>query len=245
MESPFLQAHGLLRYIGLFFSGVCHQFPEHSLFVGGVQLPLCARCMGTHLGAALSLFNFWRWHRGRASRLPRPGLLAALGLLFTFWVIDSMNSYIQFATGRAVLYNPSNLLRMLTGMGNGLLLSAVVLPLFNYSIWRAPSEARTVEGWRELGTIGLQLVAATLVLQTGREPLLYLLLAASLAGLLLTLTFVNSVIAVILLQRENEALTWQHAVLPVGCGFLLAVSEVAAMAILRSLLAGRLPPGVA
>jgi len=242
MESPFLQAHGLLRYIGLFLSGVCHQFPEHSLFVGGVQLPLCARCMGTHIGALLAVCNFWRWQRCRASRLPRPSLLTALGLVFTVWFIDSVNSYIQFATGQVVLYNPSNVLRLFTGMGNGLLLSSVVLPLFNYSVWREPSEARVIESWTELGTIGLQLVAVTLMLQTGRRPLFYPLLAASLAGLLLTLTIVNSVIAVILLQRENAALSWQQAVLPVGCGFLLAVSEVAAMALLRSLLAGWLPP---
>jgi uncharacterized membrane protein len=242
MESPFLEAHGLLRYIGFFLSGVCHQFPEHSLFVGGLQLPLCARCMGTHLGALLSLCNFWRWQRCRASRLPRPRLLAALGLIFALWVIDSVNSYLQFATGQILLYNPSNLLRLFTGMGNGLLLSAVVLPLFNYSVWREPSEAHAIESWRELGTIGLQLVVVTLTLQTGREPLFYPLLAASVTGLLLTLTMVNSVIAVILLQRENTALSWQQAVLPVGCGFLLAMSEVAAMAFLRSLLTGWLPP---
>jgi uncharacterized membrane protein len=244
MESPFLQAHGLLRYVGLFFSGVCHQFPEHSLFVGGVQLPLCARCMGTHLGALLSLCNFWRWNRGRASRLPSPSLLVLMGLFFTFWVVDSVNSYLQFATGRAVLYNPSNLLRLLAGFGNGLLLSAVVLPLFNYSIWQQPSETRTIQNFRELATIVLQLAAAAFVVQSGRGPLFYLLVAASLAGLLLTLTIVNSVIAVILLRRENAALNWRQAALPVGCGLALALVEVASMALVRHVLAGTLPPAV-
>jgi uncharacterized membrane protein len=242
MESPFLQAQGLLRYIGVFLSGVCHQFPEHCLSVGGVQLPLCARCMGTHLGALVALGNFWRWKRGRASRLPGPSLLAALGLLFAFWVVDSLNSYVQFATGQAVLYHPSNPLRLLTGLGNGLLLSAVVFPMFNYSIWRKPSEARVIKDWKELGAIGLQLVTLALVVLSGRVPLFYLLLTASIAGLVLTLTIVNSVIAVILLRRENAALSWRHVLLPVGCGFVLGVTEVASMALLRHLLAGRLPP---
>ncbi len=245
MESPFVQAQGLLRYIGIFLSGVCHQFAEHSLVVGGVQLPLCARCTGTHLGALIALCNFWRWKRGRASRLPAPRLLAPLGLLFVFWVVDSLNSYIQFATGRAVLYEPSNLLRLCTGLGNGLLLSTVVLPLFNYSIWRQASEERILQNWTELATIGLQLLTTAIVVWWGPEPLLYPLLTASLAGLLLTLTMVNSVIAVILLQRENAAVTWRYALLPILCGFLLAVAEVGSMAILRHLLAVGLLPSSA
>jgi uncharacterized membrane protein len=242
MESPFLQAQGLLRYIGLFLSGVCHQLPEHCLLAGGVQLPLCARCMGTHLGALLALCNFWRWKRGRASRLPSPGLLALLGLLFVLWVADSVNSYVQFATGRVLIYNPDNMLRLLTGLGNGLLLSTLVLPMFNFSIWRQPSEARIVQNWRELGMIGLQFAALAIVMRSGPGWLLYPLLAASLAGVLLMLTIVNTVIAVIVLRRENSAANWRQALLPIGCGFLMAVAEIGIMALLRDLLAAGLSP---
>lgn len=44
----------------------CHQMPERSFFVGGYQLPLCARCtgivIGHIIGGAASLFHpvsFW------------------------------------------------------------------------------------------------------------------------------------------------------------------------------------------
>jgi len=242
MESPFLQAQGLLRYLGLFLSGVCHQFPEHCLLLGNDYLPLCARCTGTHVGALIAVLNFWRWGRGRASRLPPPSMLALLGMLFVLWAADSVNSYLHFATGREVLYSPSNLMRLLTGLGNGLLLGTVVLPMFNYSIWRQPSEGRILQNWRELGIVALQFVAVAIAAQSGRASLFYPLLAASFVGLLVTLTLVNSVIAVVLLRRESAALEWREALLPVTVGFVLAVCQVGSMALLRQLLAGQLPP---
>jgi len=33
---------------------ICHQRPERSFFVGGKQLPICARCTGLYAGAALA-----------------------------------------------------------------------------------------------------------------------------------------------------------------------------------------------
>ena len=33
---------------------ICHQRPERSFFVHGQQMPVCARCTGLYLGAALA-----------------------------------------------------------------------------------------------------------------------------------------------------------------------------------------------
>ncbi|MDR1988947.1 MAG: DUF2085 domain-containing protein [Acidobacteriaceae bacterium] len=33
---------------------ICHQRPERSFFVSGVQMPVCARCAGLYAGAALA-----------------------------------------------------------------------------------------------------------------------------------------------------------------------------------------------
>ncbi len=33
-------------------SVVCHQIPERSFHLGGIQIPVCARCLGIYLGAA-------------------------------------------------------------------------------------------------------------------------------------------------------------------------------------------------
>jgi uncharacterized membrane protein len=34
---------------------ICHQRPERSFFVAGAPLPVCARCTGLYLGAALAM----------------------------------------------------------------------------------------------------------------------------------------------------------------------------------------------
>jgi len=60
-----LLAIGLLFWVVLLFAAprllfpighfICHQRPERSFFIGGQQLPVCARCTGLYLGAALAI----------------------------------------------------------------------------------------------------------------------------------------------------------------------------------------------
>ena len=37
----------------------CHQRPEHSFFVKGVQMPVCARCEGELIGILLGIIAVW------------------------------------------------------------------------------------------------------------------------------------------------------------------------------------------
>lgn len=37
---------------------ICHQRPERSFTIGGVQMPVCARCIGIYLGAACVAAGF-------------------------------------------------------------------------------------------------------------------------------------------------------------------------------------------
>jgi len=237
MESPFLEAHSLLKYIGLFLGGVCHQFPEHSISIAGVQLPLCARCTGTYLGALTGLANCWWRGRSRASWLPPIRVLAVLVLFFSFWAIDGVNSYFNYLSGHVILYVPSNLLRLTAGMVNGLSLSILIFPMFNFILWRKPERQRVVHGFRELTAILLQVVALVLVLRADIGILLYPFALLNLVGGLLMLTIVNSMIVMILLRRENCAERWRQALLPLSLGLLLSIAEVGSIATLRYVLA--------
>jgi uncharacterized membrane protein len=49
-------------------SVVCHQLPERSFHLAGAQLPVCARCTGLYVGAALGLV--WWAASGWRSRAP-------------------------------------------------------------------------------------------------------------------------------------------------------------------------------
>ena len=71
---------------------VCHQRPERSFHLAGAQLPVCARCTGLYLSAAVGIL--FAWARRRSSPVPfanwRACLLwaalpTAATLLFEWW----------------------------------------------------------------------------------------------------------------------------------------------------------------
>jgi uncharacterized membrane protein len=232
----------LLRYVGLFLSGVCHQFPEHSIFVAGLQLPLCARCTGTYLGALTGLINFWWAGRTRASSLPPIRVLAILFLFFAFWAIDGLNSYLNYVTGRVLLYTPRHLLRLTAGMLNGLSLSVLVYPMFNFTLWRRHARQRVIGSGGELAGILVQIAALAGLVQADIGRLLYPFALLNVTGVLVMLTLVNSIIALLLMRRENGAEDWRQALSPLGLGLLLSIAEVGGMAAFRYLLAPALLP---
>ncbi len=197
--------------------------------------------MGTHLGAPLVLGNLWLRRRFRASRLPPVRVLAVLAFFFLLWAIDSVNSYLHFATGRVIMYTPSNLLRLTTGMLNGLALSLLVFPMFHFTVWREPGEERAVDGIDELAIILLQVVILTIVLRANVAELTYPIVLLNLLSVLLMLTTVNTMIVLLLLRRENQADRWQQTLQPLGLGLLLAIAEVGSIAALRLVLPVPLP----
>ena len=74
--------------------GICHQLPERSFFVGGHQLPLCARDTGTYLGAMATLAVLLAGKRRRRTGLPTtPVLVGAGARRSSSSRIDGVNSY--------------------------------------------------------------------------------------------------------------------------------------------------------
>jgi uncharacterized membrane protein len=49
---------------------ICHQRPERSFHLAGVQLPVCARCMGLYLSGAAGALAAWSGRRRRVA-MPR------------------------------------------------------------------------------------------------------------------------------------------------------------------------------
>ncbi len=241
LDSPFLHAHGILRYVGLFLSGVCHQLPEHSFLHAGMQLPLCARCTGVYLGALLALCNLWLKRRQRAARLPPLRVMLVLGVLFLLWGVDGLNSYLHFLSGNVWLYPPSNTLRLLTGMGMGLSLTLVVVPMLNWTLWRDPQDTRGITDLKELGFLLTQALAITILVRALPDICFYPLFVIDVVSVLLMLSLVNATIVVILLHRVNRAERWRHALLPLMLGLVLSLAEVGGIGLLRHALANMFP----
>ena len=220
--------------------GICHRLPERSFFLNGRQLPLCARCTGTFLGAIVGLVAMLLLGRRRASRLPAVPSLLILVFFIGFWAFDGLNSYMTFFPGAPNLYEPQNWLRLTTGMLNGLALIIIVFPIFSYTLWRDTTRDRVIKSVWELLAILPVLALLIWIIQAEISHLLYPLAFLSSLGVLMMLTLINSMIATVVLGREGQARTWPQALVPLLIGAALAILQLSAMVLLRAYLTAEL-----
>ncbi len=215
-------------------SAVCGRIPDHSFHLAGRQLPLCARCTGTFVGALLGFVGLLLLGKGKAAQMPPVRVLALLISFIILMAIDGLNSYVSLLINGPALYQPHNLLRLLTGTLHGLALSIIVFPIFNFTLWKEPDRKPALTGFRELGLIILLLaLPMVLIVQAQIDFFLYPVAAISALGVLAMLTVLNSMIIIIASRREAQAVGWWDAALPVALGFAASLVEVAVIAALR------------
>jgi len=219
---------------------VCHRIPSHSFFFAGRQLPLCARCTGTFIGALTGLLGQALVLRRRhASEFPPPLVLVILAGFTLSWAGDGLNSYLNLIGG-PYLYEPRNWLRLTTGALNGLMMSALVYPVFNFTLWRNPALERNIRSLRDLGVLVLIQAGLVGLVLTGWPILLYPLALSSALGVLFLLTLVNSMLVLMLVRRENVVETWREAAIPLLAGFTVALVQIGAIDWVRYALTGTL-----
>ncbi len=227
-----------MSWLHFFLGGVCHQLPERSFQFGGRALPLCARCTGTFLGALLAFVALYAIARGRCSGFPTWRVSAVLAGLMAWWAVDGANSFLSLATGRAWLYAPSNTLRLITGMGCGLALGAVIHPLYQASMWRSAENRPVLEGMGQLALLAA-IGAACVLLLLGWPGAPYELWAALLFICVLgVFTLVNSIVAAMILRREGLAVRVAELVPSTLVGLALSVAEIGTLATLHYLILG-------
>jgi uncharacterized membrane protein len=228
--------HSVLGKADAIGYAVCHQIPERSFILAGRRLPLCARCTGTFLGALLGVTAMLLLGRHRASRLPP---VAVLGLLVAFigvWAFDGLNSYMTLFPGAPYLYEPRNWLRLTTGLLNGLALIALVLPIYNFTVWREPVREPGIRSIWELLALLPVVALLVMVIQAEVGFLLYPLAILSSLGVVVLLVLINSMIAAVVLGREGYATSWRQVAVPLTVGAGLALLQITAMVLLRGYL---------
>ena len=231
---------GVLRKADMIGYAVCHQIESHSFVLAGRQLPLCARCTGTFLGALVGLFGQGVvLRRRRASALPPAPVLAVLITFSMAWAADGVNSYLALMGGPH-LYQPTNELRLVTGALNGMTMSALVFPVFNVSLWLDPIDRSAIRGIRDLSILLVMELGLVALVLSRWGFLLYPLALFSAAAVLTMLTSVNSVIGIILLGRDNSATMWHEALLPIAIGLILSLVQIGLIDLLRYSLTGTL-----
>ncbi len=120
---------------------LCHQLPERSLFIGGYQLPVCARDTGTMLGFGVVLLFYLLARRWKRAKLPDLTMLVVAGIGFALFAFDGLSSYLGFR-------ETSNTIRLIAGLGFGLSLGIMLLTVLAY-IAKGDVSRRTFT-WKDL-----------------------------------------------------------------------------------------------
>jgi uncharacterized membrane protein len=101
-------------------SVVCHQLPERSFHLWGAQMPVCARCTGIYVGAAIAPLLLYVLRR---VRLKADATYAARTALVLGGLPTIATLVYEWTTG----VTPSNTIRALAGLPLGAAIAAIVL----------------------------------------------------------------------------------------------------------------------
>lgn len=215
---------------------VCHRITVRSfLFPNGRQLPMCARCSGTFLGVLIGLLGPGLLLRRRhAGEFPPMTIVLAMLFFSIFWAFDGANSFTLLLPGNIPhLYEPSNFLRLFTGMFHGITLGSLILPVVNATLWADVTSERTVRSvWEYLLLVAVGSVLIIMVL-SGLGVFLYPLGVLSAVGALSVLAAVSTIMMATLLGQENRARTVSQALPLMMFGMAMAISLVGVIDALR------------
>jgi len=224
---------------------VCHRISERSFHIGDYQLPLCARCSGMYLGAMLGL-GFQAIISRRRSGMPPWRVIIPLALLVLAFGLDGSNSYLYLIkqtypgalANIPTLYIPNNILRLLTGSGMGLVISAAMFPAFNQTIWKEQDFKPALVGLKDL----LMLLVITLIIDflvlTENVFVLVPLALISTTGVLVLLTMIYSILWLMLFRQENKFDKISQVWLALVAGLTLGILQIALIDALRFWMTG-------
>ncbi len=213
-----------------FGSAVCHQWPAHSYFIAGIELPLCARCTGLYLGALLTL-GFHSWRHPRAVGMPRPWVLVTLVLFFFAWAGDGVNSFADYLRIVPPLYPPQNILRLATGALMGITLGTLVFVMFNSLVWRRVSPEAVLATPREFLALLVLMAVLVAAVASQWEWFLYPLQFVGLAAILILNGGLMSAMAANMMARASD--NWREALPVMVVGALIALGYLDAFALGR------------
>jgi uncharacterized membrane protein len=213
--------------------GLCAQRPSHSLQIGGSTLPMDSRMTGIYIGAATTVIWLFAAGRLRSTRVPSLPVVSVLVLFVLAMAVDGLNSLL-IDLRLPILYEPSNILRIATGLLAGVALGVTLAHLFANSIWaRGDGGLAVVTRPVELlAPIGVSAAIAALAFVD--FPLLY---APFAFGLLVAAVGVFWLLAIIVLallsDRGWSCRTWGDLAPVALTAFVAAIVTVGALAVMR------------
>lgn len=215
---------------------VCHRIPLRSFFLGDRQIPLCARCSGMYLGAFLGLiYSMQEGHRGG---MPNLKISILLGVFFLAFAIDGANSYLQLYPFAEHLYKTENWMRLITGSGMGLGMAAILMPVFNQTLWQDWTDQPILHSWKQIGILVILTGVVDLAVYSQNPLLLFPLALLSSATVLVLLSLIYTIVWVLLCKKENAFQNLNQIPGYLTAGFATALLQIGIMDLGRYLLTG-------
>jgi uncharacterized membrane protein len=223
---------GELQAIGY---SVCHQIPSHSFKIGSMTFPLCSRCMGMYLGVFIGMIVLLT--KGKKSGFPSIKILMVFGILIIAWLVDGINSFLYGVLGKIPIYIPNNTLRLITGLGMGLCISAVLYILFNLTVWQNFSKKSPIDGKTVL-FMGTGAILIIFLIYLNNEILMTLFAYISTITIMALLTTLYTIVWIILLHKENSFREFKELLLMINAGLFCALLQVILLDAFRLALTG-------
>lgn len=218
---------------------ICHRIDERSFSAYGRQLPLCARCSGIYSGAMAGLAIIFATGRSRVMRFPKWQIWVVLIGFVGLLGIDGLNSYGHlFPNFDGGIYEPSNTLRVITGVFCGLTLIHALYPVFNATVWRIQDKRSAIANFKELAVYAIGAALAATAILSGSPFLLLIFGLISAFGVLFVLTMVSSVMFITLIRQENTYTHWRQLALPFLAGLTFAIILIGGIDALRYMFTG-------
>jgi uncharacterized membrane protein len=230
---------GLLGKTDAIGYAVCHRIDLRSFHIADRPISLCARCTGQYLGALVGIV-FQLLHGRRRAGRPSRGVIGFFILFVILYGIDGLNSYLHLVPelSQFYLYEPNNTLRMVTGTGMGLSISAVLLPIFHQTVWSSWDRRPALDG---VSAMILLLIAAggvNLLVLLENPIILYPLTLISSLGVIVLLTIVFTIIGLMVVGQENRIQRARQLILPIMVGFMMAMIQIALLDFVRYFFTG-------
>jgi hypothetical protein len=193
--------------------------------MGGIFLGfLCATLLIVVLG------------RLKASRPPSGILGLACWTLVALTALDGLNAFL-FDGNLPHLYAPSSALRLLTGLGAGLAVGLMAVPVVASIVWsRASDEASLEDPLELLAGVALAGLVGALIL-AGVGVLLWPVALAMLVGVLVAFGVANLYVIVLATRRAGQAVTFADLGSGLIGSLVLSLLEVGGLSALRGWLA--------
>lgn len=222
---------GLWQKLSALGYSVCHQMTDHSFQVNGHAFPLCARCTGMFFGAVVGVI--YQFRMGKKGSFPPTSILYILAFFVAAFGIDGINSLTQLFPWAKHLYETTNIIRLISGTGMGLVISAIIAPAFNQSIWRDVADQPALDHLKKLVNLLLILSVLLLGIVGEYEPVMYFAAVGGGISVFLLISLLYTAIAVMLLRRDGQNTQGRQLILPVLIGMCFAMIQICGMTLLR------------